>query len=324
MSSLPFCSVAALKNDFEGTPWKHLPDKEGIVGAAREACELGRRAYDTAIPSDAASAERLLYFIHRNSAFAPPVPAVAATIWAILVQAKFEKLLPEAPPSELDAEEMAAKLEEGVLQGGTHTHPLLDDLASDTTLRGYRVFLKNWYAMASGFTEFLVAVAQRATPQMQRGIVENLSDEIFEDVPHIDLRARVLEGAGTHFDAVSASEDPDIVTETFSLINWRAATSALPSPYLALGLFYCIEANWRLECRRHHAALRALGVPEVHLTSFALHSDRDEDHAGEWLRMVKETVEDPRDRGIVVRGLSVELDVRHKMYDAIRRCLYDR
>jgi pyrroloquinoline quinone (PQQ) biosynthesis protein C len=324
MSSYSFCSVTSLRDGFADLPWKPLPDKESIVGAAREACELGRRAYDEAIPGDAASAERLLYFIHRTSAFASPVPAVPATICAILVQAKLEKLLPASAASELEAEDMAERLERGVLSDGTHTHPLLDDLAADTTLRGYRVFLKNWYAMASGFTEFLVSVAQRATPAMQRGIVENLSDELFDETPHIDLRARVLEGAGTHFDAVGAPEDPDIVTETFSLINWRAAASALSNPCLALGLFYSIEANWQFECKRHYAALKALGISDDYLTSLALHSERDEDHAGEWLTMVRNTVASPRDRAAVVRGLSVELAVRRQMYDAIRRYLYNR
>jgi hypothetical protein len=159
---------------------------------------------------------------------------------------------------------------------------------------------------------------------MRGGIIENLSEEILDETPHIDLRARVLEGAGTVFDAARAPEDADIPTETFSVINWRAAASALSDPCLALGLFYSIEANWQLESRRHLAALRALNVPEHYLTSLAIHVEKDEDHAGEWLAMVRKTVTRPQDRATVVRGLSVEFGVRRQMYDAIRRYVYGR
>src|SRR5215471_10747911 len=86
----------------------------------------------------------------------------------------------------------------------------------------------------------------------------------------------------------------DIPTETFSLINWRAAVSALSNPSLALGLFYSIEANWQFECKRHYAALKALGVSDEYLTSLAIHCQRDEDHAGEWMRMLCETATNKR------------------------------
>jgi hypothetical protein len=35
-------------------------------------------------------------------------------------------------------------------------------------------------------------------------------------------------------------------------------------------------------------------------------------------------VTSPRDRGLVVSGLSAEFAVRRRMYDAIRRYLYER
>jgi hypothetical protein len=232
--------------------------------------------------------------------------------------------MPASPTGELEVEEMVAELQQGVKERGTHIHPLLDDLAKDGSLRGYRVFLKNWYAMASGFTEFLASVAQRAPRAMKREIHDNLSDELFDDTPHIDLRARVLEGAGTRFDELGAVEDPDIATETFALINWRAAASALPNPCLALGLFYSIEANWQYESRRHYAALKELGVRDDHLTSLSHHIERDEDHAGDWLGMVRSAVTSPQDRVVVVTGLSVEFAVRRRMYDAIRGYLYPR
>ncbi len=324
MSDRTFCNVVALREGLADGLAPTESDQQRLLGAAREAWDLGRGAYERAEPSDVAVAERLLYVIHSHSAFGPPVPAVPAVVWAILVKAKLARLLPPTPIGELESDDMVAALEQGVLTGGTHAHPLLDDLAGEGALRGYRVFLKNWYAMASGFTEFLVSVAQRAAPAMRGGIIDNLSEEIFDETPHIDLRARVLEGAGTRFDAVRADEDPEILTETLSLINWRAAASALSNPCLALGLFYSIEANWRFESKRHLAALRALGVSEEYLTSLALHVERDEDHAGEWLAMVRKTVTNPRDRAVVVRGLSVEFAVRRQMYDAIRGHLYGR
>jgi hypothetical protein len=322
MASTLFCDVATLRDGFAGAPWK--ADREAVLGAAREAWELGHGAYAASNASDTAIAERLLYVIHRHSAFGPPVAAVAAIVWANLIQAKLGLLLPPVAPRGLEEEEMVAELERGVADDGTHAHALLKELAADRTLRGYRVFLKNWYGMASGFTEFLVSVAQRATPAMRGGIVENLSEEIFDETPHIDLRARVLAGVGTRFDADSAPEDPEVLTETFSLINWRAAASALPDPCLALGLFYSIEANWRLECEKHLAALRGLGVADDHLTSFVIHVDKDEDHAAEWLAMIRRAVTSPRDRGAVVRGLTVEFAVRRAMYDALRSYLYAR
>ena len=193
MASAVFCDVATLRDGFAGLPWR--ADQDAVLGAAREAWQLGRGAYTGSRASDAAIAERLLYVIHRNSAFGPPVPAIASIVWANLVQAKLDRLLPAVPSRELGADEMVAELEQGVATSGTHVHPLLDDLAADATLLGYRVFLKNWYAMASGFTEFLVSLAQRATPAMRGGIVENLSEEIFDETPHIDLRARVLAGS---------------------------------------------------------------------------------------------------------------------------------
>jgi hypothetical protein len=219
---------------------------------------------------------------------------------------------------------MTAELEHRVQAAGTHAHPFLDDLASDTTLRGYRVFLKNWYAMASGIAEFLMSIAQRATTAMRGEIHENLSDELFSGTPHIDLRARVLEGAGTRFDERTAIEDPDICTETLGLINWRAAASLLPNPCYALGLFYSIEANWQYESRRHLQALRKLQVPEEYLTSLSLHVERDEDHASHWMAMIRSAVQNPADRACVVRGLAAEFVARKRMYDAMRRHVYGR
>jgi len=325
MTGTKYCDVTYLGACFAEGLWGPSAEEETLVRAVREAHDLGRRAYRHSDPGPAlATAERLLYFIHRGNAFGPPVAAVPAAIWGILVQAKLDGILPVLPMGELTVDEMVAELQRGVQERGTHNHPLLDDLAADESLRGYRVFLKNWYGMASGFNEFLASLAQRATRAMKREIHDNLSDELFDDTPHIDLRARVLEGAGTRFEEAGAAEDPDIATETFSLINWRAAASALPNPCLALGLFYSIEANWQYEARRHYFALKTLGVPDSHLTSLSHHVERDEDHAGGWLQMVRNAVTDPRDRALVVSGLGAELTVRRAMYDAIRRYLYDR
>ena len=132
------------------------------------------------------------------------------------------------------------------------------------------------------------------------------------------------QGVGTRFDPDRAPEDPEVLTETLSLINWRAAASALSDPCLGLGLFYSIEANWRFECKRHLAALRAFGVADEYLASLVIHVERDENHAEEWLAMVRRSVTNPQDRAVVVRGLSVEFAVRREMYDAIRRYLYGR
>jgi pyrroloquinoline quinone (PQQ) biosynthesis protein C len=324
MTGTTYCDIAYLRGCFAEGLWGPRAGEDAALGAVREAHDLGRRAYERSIPRDAATAERLLYFIHRNNAFAPPVAAIPAVIWGILVQTKLDNLLPPSPTRELTLEEMVDELQRGVKEGGTHIHPLLDDLARDESLRGYKVFLKNWYGMASGFNEFLASVAQRATRAMKREIHDNLSDEIFDDTPHIDLRARVLEGAGTRFDELRAVDDPDIATEAFALINWRAAASALPNPCLALGLFYSIEANWQYEARRHYAALKALGVPDASLTSLSHHIERDEDHAGGWLEMIKTAVSSPRGPGLVVSGRSAEFAVRRRMYDAIRRYLYER
>ncbi len=181
MSDRRHATFAALKECLGDRLGGPRADAEAIAAAAREAQSI---AHDDAL------AERLLYFIHRNSAFAPPVAGVPSTIWGVLVRARLDELIAREPVADLEAEEMVAALERGVRSDGTHRHALLDDLAADDSLRGYRLFLKNWYAMASGLTEFLFAVSQRANAAMRREIQDNLSDEIFDGTPHIDLRAR--------------------------------------------------------------------------------------------------------------------------------------
>lgn len=325
MPGYKYCDVSHLETELaQPAPWKSASTPEALAAATREASELARAAFEQGSARDAALVERILYRMHAKSAFGAPIAPVPATIWNALVTAKLRQLIPEPgePASELDLDSMTQELERRVHLAGTHAHPFLDDLSNDAGLRGYRVFLKNWYAMASGLAEFLMAVAQRASPAMRGEIHENLSDELFSGTPHIDLRARVLEGAGTRFDEHTAIDDPEICTETLGLINWRAAASLLPNPCYALGLFYSIEANWHYESRRHLDALRKLRVPEDNLTSLALHVERDEDHASHWLAMIRSAVHSPADRACVVHGLTAEFVARKRMYDAMRRYVY--
>jgi hypothetical protein len=161
----------------------------------------------------------------------------------------------------------------------------------------------------------MTAIAQRLAPESDisaytPAIFRNLSDEIadqYSRTPHHVLRYRILERAGTSFDVPRGADDPDMLTESFALHNFRTALTTLPTPMYALGSVYGVEANWVKETPLLDEQLRAAGYDSRVVESFNVHANLDQKHTQEWLEMVLNIPLTPEQSAQVLTGCTAGL-----------------
>ena len=282
--------------------------------AAQEAIELSKDAYELAIPTAQATAERLLHTIHGRSFFQPPLSPIPSVVWSVLMQAKMHRAMQEADAevSKLgDEYDMLSKLKYAVEELGAYKHRFLDEVAAcDTCLN---VYAKNWFGSIKGFTLQLGSLLQRCEGDVKLSVLENLSDE-FEGVPHCELRARFVAKAAPGYNNDNAVNDVDRLTSSFALSSYRTGICLQSDPAYALGAFYAIEAHFPLECRRMLEVLRCKGYEESTLEIFSLHAEVDVEHAREWLDMIVKHVP-PNSYDRVVSGAFGHQLHRKKMFD---------
>lgn len=311
------------------------PTEEEILRGAQEATQLARAAYREGREgqegqegnADAlATAERLLYMIHTQSAFAAPSTPLAATCWSILMGAKVKSCLSLLDlPAEVGPDEMVERLDDAVKQVESRDHSFLDVITRQEALRGLIIYTKNWYASTHGFTNQLISMMRHChgKPEfkaVQAAALENLEEEYDPAAPHIELRARWPRRLGLEYSPSAAITDTDQVLEAFSLQNFRTGVSNLSDPTYVLGSFYTVEAAFPGVCRRMYEGLRKR-FDDDSLALFKSHAGTDSEHAEEWLHAVRESPLSPQQRARVLRGGLTQIELRRRMFVAMRERL---
>jgi pyrroloquinoline quinone (PQQ) biosynthesis protein C len=301
------------------------PGPEALERAVRDAYELSRAAFERGEPEARLFAERVMHVIQAHSHWAPPMHALPACYWGVLIRAKMNVEL-KLPPGwghltdgadALTTDELKRRLEAAVAEFGCHNHPLLDDIAHETGNRAMLSFAKNWYGSCQGFAAQLVQLVQRTTGEVRKSVAANVTDE-FAAVSHDELRMRFIESVGFHYDPVVAATDGDRVCESYALMSFRTALCVINDPLYALGSFYTTEANWPTECKRMLTGLRQRGSSERDVEYWTTHAYADEHHAAEWLDVLLPVATTPADRKRALTGALAQLHIRRRMYDSIR------
>lgn len=300
------------------------PTPDAIASAASASVELSQLAYRDGDHAAREQAESLIYFLNLDSCFAPPMEPVTAVVWSTLMQEKLASLRREfvgepADAGELSAEQMRDELKALVAKWGAYNHPLVEDLEETGDIEAYRIWAKNWFGSCYGFSLQLASLVQRTTGETKKTVLENLNDEFDESVTHDTLRIRFYESLGLRHAPEEAPADPDWVLESTELLNLRTGLCNLSQPRWALGAFYTIEANWPPECRRHRAMNKQRGLDDHTVEYWTTHAFADEHHSSEWLEVVDGLCETGAERGKVVEGATIQLRLRWRMYDSIRR-----
>jgi pyrroloquinoline quinone (PQQ) biosynthesis protein C len=321
------CTIEALLGELSRPLEESVPAAAEILRGVEEAALLARAAYQEKNADAIATAERLLYMIHTQSAFAPPNMPIAATCWSILMGAKMKSCLSLLElPTEVGPDEMVERLDDAVKQVESRDHSFLDLITRQEPLRGLILYTKNWYASTHGFTNQLISMMRNChgKPEfkvVQAAALENLEEEYEPEAPHIELRARWPRRLGLEYSPSAAITDADQVLEAFSLQNFRTGVSNLSDPTYVLGSFYTVEAAFPGVCSRMYEGLSKRGFDDHSLALFKSHAGTDSEHAEEWLRAIRDSPLSPQQRARVLRGGLTQIELRRQMFVAMREKL---
>lgn len=319
----PLCTVQALRAVIVGAPADATV--EALSSAYAAAKRLAADAYQTHDPAAEDLAERLLYEIHVGTCYASPTGVVPAAIWQTLLAGHLTRHLERARVAPFDKKDLERRMLDAVERLGAWNHPLVGRMSRLAEGRDFGFWCKNWYGSCTGYTFQMTAIAQRLAPESDisaytPAIFRNLSDELadqFSKTAHHVLRYRILERAGTSFDVPKGADDPDMLTESFALHNFRTAVTTLRTPMYALGSVYGVEANWVKETPLLAHELRKAGYDSRVVESFDVHATLDKTHAQEWLEMILNIPLSPEQSAQVLTGCVAGLEVRRRMYDAL-------
>ena len=315
------CDVARIRRQLREPPTDRDPGD--VETASRESLVLAHEAFTLGDGDARALAERVLYATHAYNCFAAPMQTTLAVVWANLSRAKLRPLLVErvGEPT-LTYHEMCQHLEAAVEEADRRDHGVLERLDD----QGLVLYAKNWWTSTHGFEEELISTLQRSSHVVRQMLFDNLSDELGGDgKPHIELRAAALRGFGVDYqpddagvlDHGGAFDDPDVLTEAFSVANVRTLYSLLPDPAWSLGSFYTIEAFFPAVCRRILAALRRQGTAEDDVYFWALHGEVDVEHSAEWLEGIKQAEFGDDVHARIVNGAINHLLARSELFTAL-------
>lgn len=324
MTAPKFCTIDSVRTallDPLGIP---DPGPDVVAQATAEVYQLASEAYVREDPAARGRAERVLHLINSLHHFAPPVQAVPAVIWGVLSRALLDNAFRKyGGAAEMSPKEMAARLEAKVQEVGCQNHPLDDEMMDPKDNRPLTVWAKNWFGSTFGFSVQLTALSMHCPTDSRRIVLENMADEM-RGTTHRDMRARFTEAIGLKYDAETALQDPDRLTESFALSNYRTAISSLSDCTRGLGAFFSIERNWPVECMKLVEGFRKRGMSEEAIEVFNLHATTDVEHSAEWLSILEASNLTPPQCAKVVDGAVAQLNVRRRMYDAMRSYLYGR
>jgi pyrroloquinoline quinone (PQQ) biosynthesis protein C len=271
-----------------------------------------------------ATAERLLYAIQVANAFAPPMHGAASIVWNILIRAKLGTTLRPHLSAGCTIEDMKRQVDAGVREAQQTDHLLFDTLAATNGMTAFIVYGKNWEAHVFGFVHQLVSLTQRTTGPLQKMVAKMIVEEFLPAVDHDNLRGRLMERIGLDVSKLDRLGDPDITTESLSVMNYRTAVTLVPNPYFALGSFYSIEAAFPDVCARMLVSLRRQGFDEHSLEYLSLHGEADVHHSSEWMDALQACPLTAYQRACVVAGALGQLELRHRMFESIRHVVTGR
>ncbi len=317
-------TLPQLSSFFEEPIGLSNPHADVVSQAVTDAYALARAAFEQSDPAARLFAERAMHVIQTRSHFAPPMHAIPAAYWNVLIRHKLASEL-KVPgdwahlvgdAEELTRDELSRRLQVAVQDFGCHNHPMIDLIGSEQGNRALLVFAKNWYGSCQGFASQLVQLVQRTSGRVRQSVAENVEDE-FAGVSHDELRQRFIESIGFAYDSGSATTDADRVPESYAIMSYRTGVCLINNTLYALGSFYTTEANWPLECVRMLTALRRRGCSEHDLEYWTTHAHADEDHAAEWLEVLIEATTTPSQRREVLTAALAQLHLRRRMYDSM-------
>jgi hypothetical protein len=300
-------------------PLRHdeVPE-DAVERAFRDAHRLAKRAYGEGDRAALRQAERTLYVIHTANRFAPPMEGVACAVWNVLVRHKLNAVVRPHLSRGYSSQDMRDVIDAQVAIAQQLDHVVFDEIARANPSRGFLIYAKNWEAHVYGFSQHLISLAQRSTGRMQKMVAQMIVEELLPPVDHDNLRARLMQGLGLDVSTLDRLDDPDVVFESQSVMNYRTAVTLIPNPYVALGSFYSIEAAFPDACRRMLAGLRPLGLDEATLEYLTLHGEVDVHHSSDWIEALQASPLDAYERACVVAGALAQLEERHAMFQAIR------
>lgn len=325
---MKYCTNEAMQK-LTTTDWsaRTVPTASELAEALDESTSLAKAAFEQHTAGASDHVERLLYTIHTRTNFSPPLAPLPALCWSILTQAKLNAAL-SAPQvaDEVSPDEMVKRLDEAVQQVEQRDHTLLDIITRAPDDKGLHVYAKNWFASTHGFTKQLFGIVKacHGVPQLGHlfdAAMENVNEECDPAAPHFEMRARFPKRLGIDYSPDVAQHDPQLVTQAFSLQNYRTAVCNLVDPTYALGSFYTIEAGFPGVCTRMYAGLKERGFDDDSIVVFKSHAGVDTEHADEWLHAIKDSPLTGRQRAQVLRGGLAQVELRHQMFVAMRRLL---
>jgi hypothetical protein len=289
-----------------------------------EAKDLAHQAYGRQDAASLAHAERMLYLIHSKTAFSPPLDSLSGRIWPVLARAKLlHELTRLEPKQEVSAEFLVKEFTRAVARADEEDNSLIDEIALSGELKNIKKYVKNYLASTGGFTHQLFALTKTSMGPLKRVLVNNLADEFEDNKEHRELRYLWPRQLGIEIIPEEAVHDPDYLTESFSLQNFRTLTSLLPQPHLGLGMFFSVEAVFPGICKRLRPALIQFGVEERYLDHLVIHESVDGDHLEEGLNAIRETIKSERELALVLAGALGQIRSRHLMFSAVRKSFGD-
>ncbi len=321
--ALTYCSLENLANEFHFPLGRCDLSPSQLADVACEAAQLADAAYARDDSASIDYVERVLYVLHVQNRFAPPVHGVGSVLWSTLMRAKLRHHLRLVTIENESSIEACTALLKGTLDAvEKEDHPLIDQVAHDQNSAGLATYVKNWYCSTHGFTTQLLSLTQRCNgvPSLVpifEACLQNIHDEFF-DTPHPQLRTRLPEYLGIRYSTEAALGDDDYLTEAFSLQNFRTGIACLCDPTYALGSFYSIEAVFSSVCRRMYPALRARGFPDDVIATFRIHDGADEAHSTAFMDAIRNCQFNDADWANFLSGALVQLKLRSRLFRAMR------
>jgi pyrroloquinoline quinone (PQQ) biosynthesis protein C len=299
-----------------------LSDYQRMHEIIDEASELAHEAYENQNAEAIAHAERLLFTITINNSFVAPLSSEVAFAWDILMGAKLKATI---TPHLIDnrcrnLEDLQLLLRGAVAKADREDHPWIDEILKDSPYeQNFKVYVKNWYITAYGFCHQLISLGQHCNVETERVVFANVADEL-RGTDHATQRAQFFEGiCGKPFNPREALKDPDILTEAFSLFNYRSGVATLQNPSFALGSFYAVEAAYVPSCERLLKGLHKHAFRNKEILDYVTeHGILDVKHSEEWLEVMKKADLTQRDFQYVAAGALAQLDIRHQWFNKMR------
>jgi hypothetical protein len=328
MSDSAFEHIERLRS-WQAQPFSGPVPAAAIEDTLRDVEALAADAYAERRPEALDRAERVLHYLNVAHGFGLPVHPVLCLTWSCLAQGLVRcTLQAHTVPAEITREQLEVGLEEAVVIAERRDHSFIDEICALPSDLGLIVYGKNWLASTQGFTNTLLALAQRTTGAARATILDNIGDEI-SGRTHEQMRARFFAELGWDYDDVRGistyqagkRNDPQLLVSSLTLLNIRTALVSNIDPTWALGVFYLMEAGFHAVCKRMATGLSRRRFPDEASEIFRVHVEADEGHAKEWRELVAGDGWSPVDRARVLQGVNAYQGLRHAWFDAMRGAL---